>query len=384
MSFRLFAVTAPGLEKYTSTELNSLGFKSHRPVSSEVYGDTKEEAGGVEFEANLSDMYRVNLRLRTANRIIVRLGEFSAVSFPELRKKAARFAWETFLKPGQPVALRVTCHKSKLYHSGGVAERIAGAIGDHLGKSCAMEKFDESARFPPQLIMVRFVHDQCTISVDTSGELLHRRGYRLETAKAPLRATLAAGMLMASNWDLHSPVVDPFCGSGTIPIEAAMMTRRIAPGRNRRFAFMNWPDFNQELWEDVLSRTISEETPIAAVIQASDRDAGAIQIARNNAERASVLSDIKFNCQAVSNLQPAGSTGWIVTNPPYGVRISQQKDLRDLYARFGTVLHDRFSGWKFAILCSSDILIGQMHLEIIEKIHLVNGGIPVSLYCGNI
>ncbi len=132
MSFRLFAVTAPGLELFTSAELAAMGLNANPPVSLASPGEPKEESGGVEFEASLTDLYRTNLVLRTANRIVYRLGEFSAVSFPELRKKAARLPWETVLHPGQPVALRVTCHKSKLYHSDGVAERVAGAIADHL------------------------------------------------------------------------------------------------------------------------------------------------------------------------------------------------------------------------------------------------------------
>lgn len=382
MSYRLFAVTAPGLEPYTAAELSALGLAPLPAVSITGPGEAKDESGGVEFEASTTDLFRTNLMLRTANRIIYRLGEFSAVSFPELRKKAARLPWETVLKPGQPVAFRVTCHKSKLYHSGGVAERVAGAISDYLGKPCPVEKFDENAAKLPQLILVRFNHDVCTISADTSGELLHRRGYRLETAKAPLRETLAAGLLMASGWDGISPLLDPFCGSGTIAIEAALMARRIAPGKNRRFAFMDWPDFDEKKWKHVVSRAGSLEVQTRAPIIASDRDAGAIQIARNNAERAGVLDQIQFDCRAVSAIEPPAGPGWVVTNPPYGVRVSPDRDLRDLYARLGDVLRGKCPGWKTGILCNNDVLIGQAHLQPVEKIRLVNGGIPVSLYKG--
>ncbi|HEX7557384.1 MAG TPA: THUMP domain-containing protein, partial [Leptolinea sp.] len=145
MTYRLFAVTAPGLEIFTAAELTRLGITTNPPVAFSAPGELKEESGGLEFEASLADLYRVNLTLRTANRIIYRLGEFTAVSFPELRKKAARLPWETILRPGQPVALRVTCHKSKLYHSDGVAERVAGAIADHLGKISPVQKFDENS-----------------------------------------------------------------------------------------------------------------------------------------------------------------------------------------------------------------------------------------------
>jgi len=384
MTYRLFAVTSPGLESFAAAELGALGITANPPVSFSAAGELKEESGGVEFEGSLADLYRSNLTLRTANRIIYRIGEFSAVSFPELRKKAARIPWETVLRPGQPVALRVTCHKSKLYHSDGVAERVAGAIEDYLGKLSPVQKFDENSKPLPQLILVRFSHDSCTISVDTSGELLHRRGYRLETAKAPLRETLAAGLLMASGWDARSPLMDPFCGSGTIAIEAALMARRIVPGKNRRFAFMDWPGFDEKKWKHQLSRAVSQEIHNPVSIIASDRDAGAIRIAKSNAERAGVVESIQLYCQAVSAMQPPNRPGWVITNPPYGVRVSATRDLRDLYAQFGNVLRQHFLGWKTGILCSSDILIGQMHLGGTETFPLTNGGLSVKFYKGEV
>lgn len=384
MSYRLFAVTAPGLEPYTAAELTALGINPLPPVSMTGPGEVKEESGGLEFEASTTDLFRTNLMLRTANRIIYRLGEFTAVSFPELRKKAARLPWETILRPGQPVALRVTCHKSKMYHSGGVAERVAGAISDHLGKECPVEKFNENASPLPQLIIVRFNHDVCTISADTSGELLHRRGYRLETAKAPLRETLAAGLLIASGWNGTSPLLDPFCGSGTIAIEAALIARRIAPGKNRRFAFMDWPDFDEKKWKHVHARAASLEVQSRTPILASDRDAGAIQMAQNNAKRAGVLDNIQFDCRAVSAVEAPSKPGWVVTNPPYGVRVSPDRDLRDLYARLGDVLRANCPEWNMGILCNSDILMGQTKIRAAEKIRLINGGLPVTLYCGKV
>ncbi len=384
MSYRLFAVTSPGLEPVVAAELSEMGIAVQKPLSGSLTGEPVDETGGVEFSASLEDLYRANLWLRTANRIIYRFGEFRAVSFPELRKKAARLPWDTVLRPGQPVSIRVTCRKSRLYHSDAVAERVAGAIGDSLQKTAPVQKYDESSVPLPQLIIVRIVHDNCMISIDTSGALLHRRGYRLETAKAPLRETLAAGLLALSGWNRQSPLLDPFCGSGTIPIEAALMARRIAPGKNRRFAFMEWPGFNRKSWELILDQAISNEQNVAIDIQASDRDAGAIRIASENANRAGVMDTIQFECRAVSAIQPAKQTGWVVTNPPYGVRVSPTRDLRDLYARFGTVLREQCPGWHTAVLSSSDILNGQLHLPVNEKIRLINGGIPVNLYLAKV
>ncbi len=241
---RFFAATIPGLEPVLARELSALGLTPRSLPPLYLSGEAREDAGGVEFEASLRDLYRANLHLRTAGRILYRFGEFKAIGFSELRKKASSLPWELFLRPGQPVALRVTCHKSRLYHSDAVGERVLGAIADRLKKPVVHEKFDENADHLPQLIVIRVVNDICSVSIDSSGSLLHRRGYRLETAKAPLRETLAAGLLLSSSWDGLSPLIDPFCGSGTIAIEGALLARHIAPGKNRRFAFMGWPEYD--------------------------------------------------------------------------------------------------------------------------------------------
>ena len=379
--YRLFAVTLPGLESFARQELADLNLVLPAQPSPE---SDLETGGGVEFEGSLTDLYRANLHLRTANRIIARLGELDAISFLELRKKAARLPWEEFIRPGQPVALRVTCHKSRLYHSDGVAERVAGAISDRLKKPIERVKADEEELQSPQLVTVRFVNDHAVISVDTSGALLHRRGYRLETAKAPLRETLAAGLLLASGWNRQSTLLDPFCGSGTIAIEAALLARRIAPGKNRRFVFMDWPNFNETLWYAQLEAAAAAEIPLVAPILASDRDAGAIRISQSNAERAGVADSLQLTCCAVSAIQPPEGSGWVVTNPPYGVRVSTTKDLRNLYAQFGNVLAQLCPGWKVGFLCNSDYMAGYTRIKFDEKRPLVNGGIPVRFYQGRV
>jgi putative N6-adenine-specific DNA methylase len=350
----------------------------------------------VEFTGDRRALYRANLHLRTANRVLVRLGDFPAVGFTDLRRRAARLPWERCLAPGQPVALRVTCHKSRLYHSDAVAERVAGAIADRLGKPPIVQKFDEqNPGHPPQLVVVRLVHDHCTVSVDSSGELLHRRGYRLATAKAPLRETLAAGMLQAAGWDPWAggepaPLLDPFCGSGTIPIEAAMLARGIAPGRGRRFAFMDWPDFDAALWTALLADAEQQRSSQTArlagrpQILASDRDAGAIEAARVNAARAGVADAIEFSCKAFSAVTPPGAPGWLVTNPPYGLRVGANRDLRNLFAQLGNVLRADYTGWRVAILCNDRQLLGQIRLPLDTSLALVNGGIAVVLARGSI
>ncbi len=388
--YTCFAVAAPGLEPFTAQELDKLSLTSH-PLGK---AGERGEVGGIEFPASLSGLYRANLHLRTASRILVRLGEFYAAAFSELRKKAGRLSWEQYLSPGQPVTLRVTCHKSRLYHSDAVAERVAGAIEDRLGRLSPYGTKggnDETTENPKttdaQLIVVRLVRDKCTISVDSSGALLHQRGYRLATAKAPLRETLAAGMLFVSEWDMASPLLDPFCGSGTIAIEAALMARGIPPGHTRHFAFMDWPNFDAAVWQSLVENIETRSRASLPLIMASDRDAGAIEAAKANAARAGVADDIGFSRRAVSAIelpsfafaQDKPTPGWVVTNPPYGVRASENKDLRNLYAQFGNVLRARCPGWHVAMLGGSVQLMKSVGLDFDEGLPLVNGGLKVRL-----
>jgi putative N6-adenine-specific DNA methylase len=364
-----FAVTAPGLETFTAQELRRL-FPDLEPAI---------EPGGVLFKGDLAALYRANLHLRTASRILARLGNFFyATTFPELQGRLARLPWERFLTPGQPVSIRVTCHRSKLSHSDHVGRTVSGALEQRLGKPSPILKADEDSDHPPQLVVVRLAEDKCTVSVDSSGTLLHKRGYRQAVAKAPLRETLAAALLMASGWDKVSPLLDPFCGSGTIPIEAALMALGIPPGIDRCFAFMDWPGCDERLWQ-VTAGTWQKAAGRPPLILASDRDAGAIKMAQANAERAGVADSIEFKCQAVSSITPPPEPGWIVTNPPYGLRLGEGKDLRNLYAQFGNILREKCPGWNLSVLCSDRLLLGQIRIPLDTLLSLVNGGIRVRL-----
>lgn len=388
MNYQIFVASAPGLEDITAREIAELGLARGQPAASS--GEPAETLpGGVEFSGDLETIYRANLLLRTASRVLVRLSTFYATDFAELRTKASRLPWERYLRPAQPVSIRATCHQSKLYHSDAVIERVLGAIGDRLSASVTLSAVtddavadDGEADRPAQLVVVRLFKNRCTVSVDSSGALLHRRGYRLATAKAPLRETLAAGLLLASGWDRRAPLLDPFCGSGTIPIEAALWARNIAPGKARDFAFMTWPDFAPDVWEATLSAAIAAERPDAPPILASDRDAGAIQAAEANAARAGVADDIAFTCRAVSAIAPPPEPGWIVTNPPYGVRVSENKDLRNLYAQFGNVLRTHCRGWRVIFLCSDLALVRQTRLSAEPSRVWTNGGLRVRVVQG--
>jgi putative N6-adenine-specific DNA methylase len=363
----LFAIAAPGLEPLVERELHALG--AH---------DARAEPGGVAFAGALDAMYRANLHLRTASRILVRVAEFGARGFPELVRQVKRQPWERYLRAERPVRLRVTCRKSRLYHSDAVAERVREGIGARAG--AVATGGDDENDSEGQLLVVRMAHDRCLISIDSSGELLHRRGYREATAKAPIRETLAAALLLAADWRTAVPMLDPFCGSGTIAIEAALLARRIAPGMRRRFAFMEWPDFDPELWSrlhDEAARDALPHTP--AAILGSDRDAGAIEAAWANAARAGVAEDIAFEQRAVSAVHPPDEPGWVCTNPPYGVRVSERAELRNLYAQLGKVLRAKCAGWNVAMFSADPRLDRATGLAFRRVLSTVNGGIPVQV-----
>src|SRR5215207_7142633 len=229
-TYDAFAITAPGLEPLTVAELRALGADNARAAE-----------GGVTFAASRAILYAANLELRTASRVVVRAGEFGAKAFHELERRAGKVPWETFVSPNLGVSLRVTCRKSRLYHSDAVAERVAAAITARVKNSRIVGDVGDETDLSHQLVIVRLFHDRCTVSIDSSGALLHRRGYRQAVGKAPIRETVAAAALIASGWPAAAPLVDPMCGSGTIPIEGALIARRIAPGLHRSFAFEQWP-----------------------------------------------------------------------------------------------------------------------------------------------
>jgi putative N6-adenine-specific DNA methylase len=394
--FELFASTAPGLESIAAGELKTLGVRG------------RQEIGGVAFGGDLNRLYEANLWLRTASRVVARLGRFHASTFYELERRAKKLPWEEFLPASGPVQLRVTCRKSRLYHSDAVAERVLSAISesasrsiqasddglndergdaDHAEEAEHADGGDASGTEPgvkdqAQLFIVRILHDQVEISADSSGELLHRRGYRKEIAKAPLRETLAAAMVLASGWRSGEPLLDPMCGSGTIPIEAAMIACGIAPGLRRKFQFMDWPTFEANRWNDILENARASATHSVEGIRGSDRDAGAIQAAARNAERAGLADTIQFGVEAISGSisgleDTANGVGWILTNPPYGIRIGEGEDLRDLYARLGEAMRAK-RGWRVGILTSDVALVRQIRLPLLPRFNSRNGGIPVS------
>ncbi|HLE56747.1 MAG TPA: class I SAM-dependent RNA methyltransferase [Rhodothermia bacterium] len=377
----IFVITAPGLEQILSSEIGNLGIAKLEVVD-----------GGVSLAGSVRQLYELNLHLRTASRVIVRIAEFHASSFHELERRARRINWSEYLRPGSRARFRVTCRKSRLYHSDAVAERFAESVAQQVagvsassaqGAPSELADMDETDDGPAQLFVVRLTHDECVVSADSSGELLHRRGYRQATGKAPIRETLAAAMVIGSGWDSTCPLVDPLCGSGTIPIEAALIARRIAPGMNRAFAFQAWPTYDSGKWESVLAKSRDQIRPATSGIIGSDRDAGAIQSARANAERAGVLESIDLDVRAISSVDFPPAPGWIVTNPPYGVRVGEHRTIRNLYAQLGKTIRSRARGYAVALLSPEARLESALGIPLTEVFHARNGGIPVRLVKGS-
>lgn len=343
------------------------------------------EDGGVTWEGDARSIMRANLWLRTASRVLVRVARFRATEFFELEKRAKKIPWDAFLGPNRKADFRVTAHKSKLYHSDAIAERLLSALRVPAagGRVLSARSENGELRADSQLFVVRVHRDEFTVSADSSGELLHMRGYRQAVGKAPLRETLAAALLMAADWTGESPLIDPLCGSGTIPIEGALIARRMAPGSRRSFAFQEWPNFEASEWTSLLTDAKSRALAGSPVrILGSDRDAGAVASANANAERAGVAADVSISVLPISAISPPGRAGVIATNPPYGKRAGAGANLRDLYAQLGNVARERCAGWRLALYSPDDRLAKQVGLPLEEAFRTSNGGIKVSALVG--
>ena len=305
----LFAACQPGLEPFLIEEL------------SRQYVNAQAVPGGATFTGNMQTVMRACLWLGTASHVRIRLAQFRCRALGELQRKAAELPWGHWLSNRVPVALTSRSRRSRVYHTGGISERIYNAISGSLGKPPMLARDEDET---VACVTARFEEDLCTISLDATTTPLHRRGYRLDGRKAPLREDIAHALVLASNWSPDAAMLDPFCGSGTIAIEAAGLAMGLAPGRLRPPAMQQTACFDIDAWQAVLEECSSRE-PVAP-IAASDRDQGAVEATRQNAERAGVKHAIQCNVHALA-AQPwlegrdAPTTGTLITNPPYGVRI---------------------------------------------------------------
>lgn len=359
-AFDLFLVATPGLEAPLAAEARDLGFQ---PVI---------QPGGVGATGGWSDIWRANLMLRGATRILARIGSFRALHLAQLDKRARKFPWAETLRPEVPVRVEATCRKSRIYHAGAVTQRFERALREELGATIAADA--------PITLKVRIEDDLCTISVDTTGESLHKRGHKQAVAKAPMRETMAAMFLREMGFDGQQPVLDPMCGSGTFVIEAAEIAAGLAPGRSRSFAFEHLASFDAAAWT-ALRAGVVPRAP-AARFFGSDRDQGAVRMSGANAERAGVADWVRFQtCPLADLARPDGPAGIVIINPPYGARVGNKGPLFGLHAAMGQVLRERFAGWRVGIVTSEAGLAKATGLPFLPAGPIVaHGGLKVRLW----
>lgn len=314
-----------GLEAVLKREILDLGYE----ISS-------VEDGRVTFQGDAEAVCRANIFLRTAERVLLKVGSFQAVSFEELFEKTKALPWEAYIpKDGKFWVTKASSVKSRLFSPSDIQSVMKKAMVRRLQEHYRMEWFPEDG--PEYPVRVFLMKDQVTVGIDTSGASLHKRGYREVSGKAPITETLAAALIMLTPWRGDRILVDPFCGSGTFPIEAAMMAANIAPGMNRSFTAEKWTNLiPKKLWYDTVdeaSDLIRE--PEETDIQGYDADEDVIRIARRNAAEAGVEHMIHFQRRDVRDLSHPKKYGFIITNPPYGERLEDKKDLPELYRAFG-------------------------------------------------
>lgn len=318
MKFNLIATATFGLEAIVGQELKSLGFE-----------DVVVENGRVLFKGNERDLCYANMWLRTADRVFIQIAEFKATTFESLFNRVNDIPWEIYLPHDAEFPVNAKSVKSKLFSLSDIQSISKKAIVKRLGKLYNKEWLPETG--PKYSILVGILKDTVTVSIDTSGVGLHKRGYREQGHRAPLKETLAAALLNISRWQGKISLIDPMCGTGTIAIEAAMMGRNIAPGLSRTFDFESWPIIPNDIYKAVKKEAyekIDYDAPLH--IEAYDLDPRAIKIARHNAEIAGVEEDIHFQVRDVKELSSNKKYGYIITNPPYGERLNELEEVEEL------------------------------------------------------
>ena len=360
-SFEIYLVATPGLEAPLCAEARAAGFADARVVD-----------GGVAFMGGWPEVWQANLKLRGATRVLARMAQFRALHLAQLDKRARKLPWAEMLRVDVPVKVEAACKRSRIYHAGAAAQRIATAIHEQLGAPIAD---DATVR-----VMARIEDDMVTISLDTTGESLHKRGFKEAVNRAPMRETMAAMFLRQCGYDGHEPVLDPMCGSGTFVIEAAEMALGLYPGRERDFAFEQLAGFKPKAWAQLKDSAVLHTPSIQ--FYGSDRDPGAIRMSRDNAERAGVTALTQFEERTVETLQPpAGPAGLVIVNPPYGARIGNKAPLMALYQSLGKSLRTRFPGWRVGIITTDAALAKATALPFLPNAApVLHGGLRVSLY----
>ena len=358
-----------GLEAVLKREIYDLGYEI-----------TRVEDGRVTFLGDAEAICRGNIFLRTAERILIQVGRFPARSFEELFSGIKALPWEEYLpENGKFWVTKASSVKSKLYSIPDIQSIAKKAMVERMKETYQREWFSEDGTACP--VRLFLMKDEVTVALDTTGQPLHKRGYRTWTSKAPISETLAAALLMLTPWRADRILVDPFCGSGTFLIEAAMMASHIAPGKNRTFTAMEWKNLiPPSMWREVLEEAVEmEEEPEHMDLQGYDIDPDMIKIARENARQAGVDHLIHFQVRDVADLRHNKKYGFLITNPPYGERLEEKKNLPALYRTLGEA-YRRLDSWSMYVITSYEDAEKDIGRKADKNRKLYNGMIRTYFY----
>ncbi|ANE48319.1 N-6 DNA methylase [Paenibacillus swuensis] len=367
MTLQLIATSPMGLEAVVARELKELG-----------YEDVRVENGRVLFSGGVEDIARANLWLRTSDRVLIKMAEFPATTFDELFEGTKAIAWEEWIPEDGEFPVEGRSHKSQLSSVPACQGIVKKAVVDKLAITYGTEWFEEDG--PRYVIEVWLLNDIAMITLDTTGPGLHKRGYRRLVTEAPLKETMAAAMVLLSRWQPERPLYDPFCGSGTIPIEAAMIAWNIAPGLRRRFNSDRWPVIPERVWEDARDEAFdSVRDDIPLHIAGSDIDPASIDVALAAAKSAGLSKEIKLQVLPVAKMNPEGRYGCIITNPPYGERLGNEDEMVRAVRQFGkSSLY--LDSWSFFALSPYREFEQDFGRRADKKRKLFNGRIECNLY----
>lgn len=349
-------------------EVEALGFQQ-----------IKVSEGRIEFEANLEDITRCNLWLRCADRVLLKIGEFKALSFEELFEGTKALPWENWITEDGEFTVKGKAIKSTLGSIRACQSIVKKAVVERLKEKYHTEWFSETgAKFTIQISMM---NDIALLTIDTSGAGLHKRAYRDQLVEAPLKETLAAGLVMLSFWDEDRILIDPMCGSGTILIEAAMIARNMAPGLHREFASERWPSIDASIWEKARSAAREAQKPEGRLqIFGYDIDEKSIHACRINARNAGVSADIVFEQKSVKDLWIDKQYGIVISNPPYGIRLAEFREINEIYISLNKTFRKK-NGWSVYILTADEVFPNYFKRSMPDRVRkLYNGRIKVNYY----
>jgi len=363
----LIATAAFGLEAVVAHEVKQLG-----------YSEVQVENGKVIFQADLKALARTNLWLRTADRVRLKVGEFKAVSFEELFEQTKALPWADWIPENGTFPVEGKSVKSQLFSVSDCQAIVKKAVVESLKKTYKKEWFEEKG--PLYKIEVALLKDIATLTIDTSGPGLHKRGYRDWIGPAPLKETLAAALIQLSYWNPERVLVDPLCGSGTIPIEAALIGMNIAPGMNRTFACEEWPVIPRQIWREARAETHDlARYDRKLSIMGTDIDGEILKVARRNAQEADVADQIHFQEMPLKDWRSSKKYGVIICNPPYGERLSDRREVENLYREMGKVFtgHDT---WSYYVITSHKEFEKLFGRKADKKRKLYNGAMETHYY----